>query len=99
MVSKCLYATNYTNNCFLNILSTPKLAYPDNAPVASDVIASLANGMAIGSNLLPKLIKGATSRTAHARILTIILKKLAQPFQVCRVALYSKFILIYLRHP
>ena len=30
--------------------------------------------------------KGATSRTAHARILTIILKKLAQPFQVCWVA-------------
>ena len=45
------------------------------------------------------LIKGATSRTAHARILTILLKKLAQPFQVCRAARYSKFILIYLRHP
>ena len=44
-------------------------------------------------------VKGATSRTAHARILTIILKKLAQPFQVCRAARYSKFILIYLRHP
>ena len=46
----------HTNKCFPNILSTPKLAYPDNAPVASDAIASLANGMAIGSNLLPKLI-------------------------------------------
>ena len=46
-----------------------------------------------------RCIKGATSRTAHARILTIILKKLVQPFQVCRTARYSKFILIYVRHP
>ena len=51
----------HTNKCFPNILSTPKLAYPDNAPVASDAIASLANGMAIGSNLLPKLINDPTN--------------------------------------
>ena len=41
---------------FPNILSTPRLAKPDNAPVASGAVAFLANGIGTDSNLRSKLI-------------------------------------------
>ena len=62
----CLYAINCAIlSCgirkpprwpFPNILSTPRLAKPDKAPVTSGATAFLARGMAIGINLLLKLI-------------------------------------------